>query len=81
VSLGTYPHYGTCDSCAEGPRPLRETDPETQAWVCEQCDNLHYSGVVAAAEAMHVTPEVASAGMDAYFSAAAGSATPTTEET
>jgi hypothetical protein len=35
-----YPHHGTCDRCAEGNKPLREADPDTEAWVCRECSDL-----------------------------------------
>jgi hypothetical protein len=38
MSERTYPLYGTCDGCAQSDRPLRESDPETQAWICAECD-------------------------------------------
>ena len=65
----TYPHHGTCDGCAEGPLPLREVDPTTEAWICERCDERMDAGFAAAAEVMGVPVEVATAGIAVYFDA------------
>jgi PHP family Zn ribbon phosphoesterase len=67
VTTRTYPYVGTCDRCAEGGRRLREADPESQAWLCPACDAEIDRGIAAAADAMQVAPEVAAAGIEAFF--------------
>jgi hypothetical protein len=70
MSAFTYPLFGTCDMCAEGPTPLREIDPDSEAWVCRDCDALMTAGFQAAALAMDVPYEVAVKGIEAYHRAA-----------
>jgi hypothetical protein len=61
-----YPHHGTCDACAEGPKDLREPDPETQAWICRDCSDRIDAAIALAAEVMGVPITVAAAGIAAY---------------
>jgi hypothetical protein len=50
--VSEYIHHGTCDSCAEGDKPLREIEDGSDAWICEECYDREERGVLAAAEAM-----------------------------
>jgi hypothetical protein len=61
-----YPHHGTCDACAEGPKDLREPAPETQAWICRDCSDRIDAAIALAAEVMGVPIIVAAAGIAAY---------------
>ncbi len=49
MSTVDYPHFGTCDSCSHGDRPLRSASENfPDAWICAECDEAHEQAVDAA---------------------------------
>lgn len=50
------PFEGTCDCCAEGEKQIVHVDPDTEAYVCDECMALERLAIKAAAEAMSLRP-------------------------